>query len=114
VATPPDAATVRRGVEELRRKRAEKDAAEAKAKADTDAEPDDEPDDGDQGGGSNAPARRSVAMPSMGKGDWAGFLFGAVLWCWVGLPLVQGGPSRVKDVLRAKFTNKDAKGNYLP
>lgn len=44
----------------------------------------------------------------------AGFILGLVLWVWVGMPFLKGGPGAVRDQLRAKFFNKDAKGNWLP
>lgn len=44
----------------------------------------------------------------------AGFLLGLAFWVLIGLPLLQGGPSAVRDQLRAKFFNKDSKGNWLP
>jgi hypothetical protein len=122
VATSPDAATVRKGVEEIRRKRAEKDAADAKAKAD--AEPADEPDD-DQGDddeagrdfhrGRNSRSRSRLAAPKALKtGNAAGFILGLIAWAWVGRPLIQGGPTQVKAVLKAKFTNKAPDGSWLP
>jgi hypothetical protein len=43
----------------------------------------------------------------------AGFILGLLLWGWVGLPLVKGGPNLVKDTLRAKFFNKAPDGSYL-
>ena len=46
--------------------------------------------------------------------DGAGVLLGFIVYGWFVLPLVTGGPSAVKNVLRAKFFNKDAQGNWLP
>jgi len=36
------------------------------------------------------------------------------VWAWVGLPLLQGGPKQVRNVLRAKFLNKGPDGGWLP
>ena len=58
-----------------------------------------------------APVTRTVRSTA-DKG--AATLLGFVLWCWVGLPLIQGGPSRVADVWRAKWLNQDSKGKTLP
>lgn len=44
----------------------------------------------------------------------AGWVLGLLLWGWIGLPLIQGGPARVGKVLRAKFTNKAPGGAELP
>jgi hypothetical protein len=44
----------------------------------------------------------------------AGIILALLLWSWVGLPLIQGGPAKVRDVLRAKFTNKAPDGTWLP
>lgn len=37
-----------------------------------------------------------------------------LMYEWVLLPLLTGGPTKVRNVWRAKFFNKDAKGNWLP
>lgn len=44
----------------------------------------------------------------------AGVILGIVFWGWVALPMLQGGPGRVRDVLRAKFVNKGPDGSWLP
>jgi len=44
----------------------------------------------------------------------AGLILGVWLWLWVGLPLVQGGPTAVRNVWRAKLFNKDKDGKWLP
>jgi hypothetical protein len=41
-------------------------------------------------------------------------LLGLMAWVWVGLPLIQGGPTQVRAVLKAKLTNKDKDGAPLP
>ena len=43
-----------------------------------------------------------------------GWLLGLLLWAWIGLPFVKGGPTAVKNVWRAKFLNKAADGSELP
>lgn len=44
----------------------------------------------------------------------AGFVLGLLVWTWVGLPFLQGGPTAVKNMLRAKFLNKAPDGSWLP
>jgi len=44
----------------------------------------------------------------------AAMLLGLMAWVWVGLPLIQGGPTQVRAVLKAKLTNKDKDGAPLP
>jgi len=44
----------------------------------------------------------------------AGFLLGLMFWAWVGLPFLRDGMDGVRDVLRAKFTNKAPDGTWLP
>jgi len=44
----------------------------------------------------------------------AGFLLGLLAWGWIGMPLITGGPTRVRDVWRAKFLNKGPDGEWLP
>jgi len=73
-------------------------------------EPQEEPQDGRQ---------RSIGRPSMrGPGgmanDGAGVVLAFLAWSWVVLPYLQGGPERVRNVLRAKFVNKGPKGEFLP
>jgi hypothetical protein len=35
-------------------------------------------------------------------------------WGWIGMPLLSGGPTAVRNTLRAKFFNKAADGSWLP
>ena len=44
----------------------------------------------------------------------AGFVLGLLVWGWVVMPFVRGGPGAVRDVLRAKFLNKGPGGVWLP
>lgn len=44
----------------------------------------------------------------------AGFILGLLVWGWVVLPFLTGGPTGVRNVLRAKFFNKAADGSWLP
>ncbi|HEX6869895.1 MAG TPA: hypothetical protein VF163_02250 [Micromonosporaceae bacterium] len=44
----------------------------------------------------------------------AGVVLAALVWGWVVLPLVTGGPAKVKAVLRAKFVNRGPGGEWLP
>ena len=46
--------------------------------------------------------------------DASGFVLGLLAWSWVILPMLNNGPSGVRDMLRAKFVNKDQNGNPLP
>ena len=89
--------------------------------ADTDDQADDqnadEPsgsagDSGDGRGDSRAPA----GSPSGGRlaGAGAGWVLGVLLWGWVVLPFVKGGPAQVGKTLRAKFLNQAPDGSQLP
>jgi len=49
-----------------------------------------------------------------GVGDAGGAVLALVFWSWIVLPILQGGPDRMKNVLRAKFLNKGPKGEWLP
>jgi len=70
------------------------------------------------------PAESPTRSGSSGPGAWsstastvesgAGLLLGVLVWGWVILPFIKGGPTRVKDVLRAKFFNKAPDGTWLP
>jgi len=71
------------------------------------------------------PARDPVASgsatgpgwrPTLGDGaqSAAGFLLGLFVWGWLIMPLINGGPTRVRDTLRAKFLNKGPDGSWLP
>lgn len=44
----------------------------------------------------------------------AGVILGMLLWGWIVLPLLKGGPREVRNVIRAKFLNKAADGSWLP
>lgn len=46
--------------------------------------------------------------------DGAGWVLGLLLWGWVGVPFVKGGPAQVKKVWMAKFLNKAPDGSWLP
>ena len=62
-----------------------------------------------------APARRSGSGSGAGvANDAGGFVLALLVWAWLALPLLQGGPERVRNVLRAKFVNKGASGEWLP
>lgn len=78
------------------------------------------------GGGGSAPSafRRGRDVAGSGfdavktrKGtavhETAGFIVGVVVWCWVVLPFLSGGPTAVKNVLRAKFVNEGPDGKQL-
>jgi hypothetical protein len=45
---------------------------------------------------------------------YAGFALSVLAWSWVALPYLRGGVAEVRDVLRAKFTNRDSQGRWLP
>lgn len=79
--------------------------------ADTDDDAGDAVDSGDSGGGD----RQSVSIPG-GKlaGAGAGWVLGVLLWGWVVLPFVKGGPVAVGKTLRAKFLNQAPDGSQLP
>lgn len=44
----------------------------------------------------------------------AGVIVGFLFWGWIALPLLRGGPTEVRDLLRAKFLNKGPRGEWLP
>lgn len=46
--------------------------------------------------------------------DASGFVLALLGWSWVALPLLTGGPAAMRNVWRAKFFNKDSKGNPIP
>jgi len=64
---------------------------------------------------SNPPAastgRSWTAPPSVNDG--AGFLLAFFVWAWVVLPYFRGGTTEVKNVLRAKFTNRNPDGTWI-
>lgn len=85
----------------------------------------DEQDQGDAGDDSadDAPARSSTRRSKPGgastravslAGDGAGWVLGLLLWGWVAVPFVKGGPAQVKKVWMAKFLNKAPDGSWLP
>jgi hypothetical protein len=92
--------------------------------ADDPADPVDDEDQDDAAGNDPAddrPARGSTrgSGGSSGRGfkpinDGAGWVLGLLLWGWIGLPFVKGGPAQVKKVLMAKFFNKAPDGSFLP
>ena len=71
--------------------------------------------DGDQGASraqrsARVPAVRTPAFVDQG----AGWVLGLLVWGWVVLPFVKGGPKQVKKVWMAKFLNKAPDGSFLP
>jgi hypothetical protein len=50
----------------------------------------------------------------LGVSDAGGAVLALLFWSWMVLPMLQGGPDRMKNVLRAKFFNKGPKGEWLP
>lgn len=54
--------------------------------------------------------QRSAAAASVGPG----VILTMLAWTWIGLPFLRGGPTAVKNMLKAKFTNKAPDGSYLP
>ena len=62
------------------------------------------------------PTDRPGWRPTLGGGAQAGagFLLGLFVWGWIIMPLINGGPTRVRDTLRAKFLNKGPDGSWLP
>lgn len=78
-----------------------------------------EDDEDDQGDGPDAgddpaderPRSRASLQPAQ---DGAGWVLGLLLWGWVVLPFIKGGPEQVKAVWMAKFLNKAPDGSPLP
>ena len=81
-------------------------AATKPAQPAEEAPPADEPQD-------DAPASESGSGGGLVR-DGGGFVLAALLWGWVILPYLGGGADGVKNVIRAKFTNKGPKGEWLP
>ncbi len=86
-------------------------------------EPVDEPDDDapadDDGPPQDPPGPRPADRASGGSApgvvqEGAGWVLGMLLWAWVALPFIQGGPEQVKNVWRAKFLNQAPDGSQLP
>jgi hypothetical protein len=71
------------------------------------------PNDGDPDPAPRGPGRVRVELGSAGR-QGAGFVLGLMVWGWVALPFLKGGPSEVKKVLMAKFLNKAPNGAWLP
>jgi len=103
-----------RGVNEGRPKAADELArrAEEREKAKQESAPKESP--------SPSPAPKSDTdsdsrfSGKFGASDAGGAVLALVVWSWVILPILQGGPDRMKNVLRAKFLNKGPKGEWLP
>jgi hypothetical protein len=55
-----------------------------------------------------------VGRPVSTLDSGAGFILGLLVWGWVALPFLTGGPTGVRNVLRAKFFNKAPDGSWLP
>jgi len=71
--------------------------------------------------GTAAAARRTRPRPSPVRSraatvanSGAGFVLGLLVWGWVFMPLIHGGPTGVRNTLRAKFFNKAPDGSWLP
>jgi len=58
--------------------------------------------------------RAAEVSPARLRTDASGFFLAVLVWGWVVLPALQGGPGRVRDTLRAKFFNKAPDGSWLP
>jgi hypothetical protein len=58
-------------------------------------------------------APRSLSVPAT-VDSGAGFVLGLLVWGWVVLPFLAGGPAAVRNTLRAKFFNKAPDGSWLP
>lgn len=85
-------------------------------------------DDGDQGDAGDdsaddapattrrgaAPARATSSRGLQPVDDGAGWVLGLLLWAWIGMPFLKGGPAQVKKVWMAKFFNKAPDGSFLP
>jgi hypothetical protein len=69
------------------------------------------------GAASAARTARPPAAPRSRAGrvvdNGAGFLLGLLVWGWVIMPLIHGGPKGVRDMIRAKFLNKGPDGSWL-
>lgn len=75
-------------------------------------EDEDEPDDEEEGKPSESSGRSRSAPAAVNAG--AGWVLGLLLWGWIILPFVKGGPAGVKNVFLAKFLNKAPDGSRLP
>lgn len=56
---------------------------------------------------------RSISLPAW-TDNGAGFVLALLVWGWIVLPLLSGGPNAVKATLVAKFLNKGPDGKALP
>lgn len=92
------------------------DPDEGEPASESDADADDEPDDDDEGGSESSSSGRSWRAPSApaAVNTGAGWVLGLLLWGWVILPFVKGGPTGVKNTFLAKFLNKAPDGSRLP
>lgn len=61
-----------------------------------------------------APARSGGGRAGSVANNGAGWVLGLLLWGWVVVPFVKGGPTQVKKVWRAKFLNQAPDGSPLP
>lgn len=81
-------------------------------------EPDDSEPDSNEGQGDEPEAGRVGSgrswQPSGAVSTGASWVLGLLLWGWVGLPFLRGGPDEVRRVFAAKFLNKGADGVELP
>jgi len=82
-------------------------------------EPEVEPDDGpDDTGPADPPSTRDDRSGGSAAAGYAqegaGWVLGLLLWAWVALPFLKGGPTQVKNVWRAKFLNQAPDGSPLP
>jgi hypothetical protein len=77
------------------------------AQPDEEEKPAAQPDEEDQG---DRGPRRSLPNPggAVREGSWV--VLGFLGWVWVALPFIKGGPSRVGQVLAAKFINRTPEG----
>lgn len=59
------------------------------------------------------PSLPKISVPSP-VSSGAGFLLALAFWTWVALPFFKDGLPGVKNMLKAKFTNKAPDGSWLP
>ena len=95
------------------------DQAPATPPAGDDDDQGDEGDDRGQGGDSGGSGTgRRWTLPTLGGGQvasaGAGWILGVLVWGWIVLPFVKGGPGQVAVTLRAKFLNQAKDGSPLP
>lgn len=78
--------------------------------------PDDDPGTAGDDPAGDAPTGRtsSGGRAASAVDTGAGWVLGLLLWGWVGLPFLKGGPAQVKKTLMAKFLNKAPDGSFLP